>query len=134
MSDLEYIRKRFKDDRFAVDVTGAEILSAEPGHSICEAEIRPHHLNAVNAVMGGVIFTLADFAFAVAANTDTEIITVSQQASVNFLSPVRGKKLIAEANVLKKGKRTSLYSVEVKDDLDTSVAYVTVTGYSLPQK
>ena len=43
-----------------------EIEEVDDGYAKCSLEIQPHHLNAANTVMGGAIFTLADFAFAVA--------------------------------------------------------------------
>ena len=119
-----------EDDRFAVDVTGAEILSAEPGHSICEAEIRPHHLNAVNAVMGGVIFTLADFAFAVLSNQIHQL-TVAQQVDIHYLSAPKGEKLIAHATCRKDGRTSSIVNVDISDDTGRDVAQFIGTGFKL---
>ena len=63
--ELEQIREFFAKDRFATD-NGATIEEVDDGYAKCSLEIQPHHLNAANTVMGGAIFTLADFAFAVA--------------------------------------------------------------------
>ena len=134
MPSLDQIRARFAGDRFAAEATGAVIDTAEPGHAVCSMPIRPIHLNANSAPMGGAIFTLADFAFAVAANGHSPRITVTQQVSVNFLSPARGKTLIAEAKCLKAGHTTCLYIVDVADDLGTQIAHLTVTGYTMAPK
>lgn len=131
MPDLEQIRARFASDRFAVEAAGAVIDTAEPGHAVCSMPIRPIHLNANSVPMGGAVFTLADFAFAVAANGHSPYTTVTQQVSVNFLSAARGKSLIAEATCLKAGRTTCLYAVTVTDELGTQVSYLTVTGYTL---
>ena len=64
---LEQIQKVFANDRFATD-NGAVIEQVDEGYAKCWLEIQPHHLNAAGTVMGGAIFTLADFAFAVASN------------------------------------------------------------------
>lgn len=64
---LKQIQKVFSNDRFATD-NGAVIEQADEGYAKCWLEIQPHHLNAAGTVMGGAIFTLADFAFAVASN------------------------------------------------------------------
>ena len=60
---LEQIQKVFANDRFATD-NGAVIEQVDEGYAKCWLEIQPHHLNAAGTVMGGAIFTLADFAFA----------------------------------------------------------------------
>ncbi len=131
MPDIDQIRERFSSDSFATQAAGAIIDRVEPGHAICFMELRPVHLNANSAPMGGAIFTLADFAFAVAANAYSGRVTVTQQVSVNFLSAAKGKKLIAEARCMKQGHSSCFYTVEVRDELDIQVAYFTVNGHSL---
>ena len=75
--------------------------------------------------------TLADFAFAVAANGHSTRVTVTQQVSVTFLSPSRGSVLLAEARCLKAGRTTCLYAVDVTDDKGAQVAHLTVNGYTV---
>lgn len=130
MSNLDQIRSRFSNDFFATQAAGAVIDKAEPGHCICSMTIQPVHLNANSKVMGGAIFTLADFAFAVAANGYSDRITVTQQVSVTFLSPAEGKKLIAEAKCIRAGHTTCLYAVDVKDDNGMLKAHLTINGYT----
>ena len=62
---LEQVQKVFANDRFATE-NGVVIDEVDDGYAKCSLEIQPHHLNAANTVLGGAIFTLADFAFAVA--------------------------------------------------------------------
>ena len=97
MPTLEQIRDTFAADRFATDAAGCEIRLAEPGHAICAMTLQPHHLNAAGTPQGGAIFTLADFAFAVAVNAYAETVTVSLQHDITFLSPAKGSEVIAEA-------------------------------------
>lgn len=131
MPTLDQIRACFAGDRFAVEVAGAVIDIAEPGHAVCSMPIRPIHLNTNSVPMGGAIFTLADFAFAVAANGHSERSTVTQQVSITFLAPSRGKTLIAEVRCLKAGRTTCLYAVDVTDDLGAQIAHLTVNGYTI---
>ena len=131
MPGLDQIRERFSSDSFATQAAGAVIDLAEPGRAICSLTLRPVHLNANSAPMGGAIFTLADFAFAVAANAYSDRITVTQQVSVNFLSAARGKNLIAEARCMRQGRSSCFYTVEVRDELDTELAYFTVNDRTL---
>ena len=86
-------------------------------------------MNENHVPMGGAIFTLADIAFAVAANGYSERKTISQHASITFLAPAKGGRLIAEASCLRVGRTTALYRVDVRDELDTYVAHATVNGY-----
>lgn len=129
MSALEEIRKRFQNDHFATDATGIVIDSAEPGKAVCSLTLEERHLNENNVPMGGAIFTLADFTCAIASNGYAEKKTVSQQVSISFLAPAKGKRLIAEASCLRAGRTTALYEVDVRDELDTYVAHATVNGY-----
>ena len=92
-------------------------------------EIQPHHLNAAGTVMGGAIFTLADFAFAVASNWNKPL-HVSTTSQITYLGVARGARLIAEARKVKEGRNTCYYLVEVKDDLGNEVAHVTASGIS----
>lgn len=130
MPTLDELRACFSHDRFAA-ATGAEIREAEPGRAVCALRLRQDHMNANDTPMGGAIFTLADFAYAVASNGFTEHIIVSQHCSITFLSPAKGKELIAEARCIKSGRTTCLYEVTVKDELGTFVAHATVNGFTV---
>lgn len=129
MSKLEEIRERFQNDRFATDAAGIVIDSAEPGKAVCSLHLELRHMNANKVPMGGAIFTLADFACAVAANGYCEKATVSQNASITFLAPAKGKRLIAEASCLRSGRTTALYAVDVRDELGTYVAHAAINSY-----
>ena len=131
MPTLDQIRACFSGDRYATETTGVLIQDAQPGACVCTLPLRPELLNANGTPMGGAIFTLADFAFAVAANGHSQAVTVSQHASVTFLSPAKGQTLIARASCLKAGRQTCLYAVDITDELGTYVAHVTVNGFTL---
>ncbi|MCI9064690.1 MAG: PaaI family thioesterase [Lachnospiraceae bacterium] len=131
MPSLEEIRSRFQNDHFAMDATGIVIDSAEPGKAVCSLTLEERHMNENHVPMGGAVFTLADFTCAIAANGYSERKTVSQHASITFLSPARGKRLIAEAVSLRDGRTTALYTVDVRDELGTYVAHGTINGYVL---
>ncbi len=131
MPSLEEIRSRFQNDHFAMDATGIVIDSAEPGKAVCSLTLEERHMNENHVPMGGAVFTLADFTCAIAANGYSERKTVSQHASITFLSPAKGKRLIAEAVSLRDGRTTALYTVDVRDELGTYVAHGTINGYVL---
>lgn len=130
MPTLEEIRSRFMGDRYAVETTGVKIVEAEPGRAVCELALRPGLLNANGVPMGGALFTLADFTFAVASNAYVEEIIVSQHIDMTFLAPSKGRTLTAEAVCLKAGRRTCLYQVRITDDEGVFVAHMTVNGFT----
>lgn len=131
MPDLEEIRKRFQNDRFAMEVTGITIDSAAPGKAVCSLILEERHMNANHVPMGGVIFTLADFVCAIAANGCSGRNIVSQNVSITYLAPAKGRLLIAEASCLREGRTTALYAADVRDELGTYVAHATVNGYAI---
>ena len=134
MPTLEEIRATFAADRFATEAAGCEIPLAEPGHAICAMTLHPHHLNAAGTPQGGAIFTVADFAFAVAVNAFAEQVTVSLQHGITFLAPARGKEIVAEARCVRSGRSTCFYTVTISDELGTAVAHMTVNGFVTQQK
>lgn len=90
MHSLETLRAYFQNDRFAME-SGVELLEAAPGYALCRMALRPMHCNSRGTPMGGAIFTLADFASAVAANTESaETQVVSLHADITFLELRRG--------------------------------------------
>lgn len=126
---MEEVRKIFEGDRFATE-NGAVIDEVGDRSATCSLLITDSHRNAMGAVMGGVYFTLADFAFAVAANWEN-MGCVSLHSDISFLGAAKGKKLIAKAVCVKDGKSTACYRVEVTDDLGNLTATVTTTGYHI---
>ena len=126
MKTLEEVRKIFEADRFATE-NGAVIEEIGDHSAVCSLVITPSHRNAMGAVMGGVYFMLADFAFAVAANWE-QMGCVSIHSDISFLGAAKGKQLIARAVCVKNGRTTACYRVDVTDELGNLAATVTVTG------
>lgn len=139
MRSLEDIRCFFLADRFAVERAGIRIDSVEPtgekasARAICSMPVLPHHCNAAGTVMGGAIFTLADFCAAVSANAyaDTAV-TVSLSATIHYLGVCRSDCLLAKAEPVHDGRSTALISVRIEDSLGNLVALVECTGYRKP--
>lgn len=125
-ASLEQVQRIFSNDRFATEATGCRVVEAGPGHAVCELDVCERHLNEKGGVMGGAIFTLADFACAVALNIGEEP-TVSVAFSIQYLSAVKGKRLIATADAQKNGRTLGFYDCMVRDDLERDIAHVTGT-------
>ena len=124
---LKQVSERFKEDHFATHI-GCKIEKVEDGYAVCSLKLDERHLNAAGTVMGGVIFTLADFTFAVAANWN-RVLTVSQSSSISFLGVAKGTRLLAEARLVKEGRTISYYSVDLIDDWGNIVAIATINGF-----
>ena len=134
MPTLEEIKATSAADRFATEVVGVEIQSAEPGHAVCALKLRPELMNAAGIPQGGAIFTLADFTFAVSANAYSDRISVSMQHDITYFAPARGKTLLAESRCVRCGRSTCFYVVEITDDLGGKVAHMTVNGFVTEKK
>ena len=126
--DLSHLKEKFVNDLFVSQGLEAVIDEASYGYAKCSMEIQARHCNALGIPMGGAVFTLADFAFAVAANQEGRDV-VTQASQITFLKPAKGKYLTAIANQVKDGKRICFYEVKVTDDLGNDVAFVTINGY-----
>jgi acyl-CoA thioesterase len=124
---LEKIREEYKNDRFATNA-GCVIVEATADKVICEMPVEEKLLNAHGAVMGGAIFTLADFAFAVASNY-AGIPSVAVECNIRYYAGTKGTKLIATCKPDKEGRTLGHYTVEVTDDLGKKIAGYTAVAF-----
>lgn len=127
MARIDEAREFFAQDRYAMNTTGIVIDVAEEGYAKCSVKIDDRHLGAHGQIMGGVMYTLADFAFAVATNTK-EKFTATCTSTINYLSMAKDDTLIAECKSVKDGRRTVYYETYITDGLENLVAVVTTTG------
>lgn len=127
--NIEEAREHFKKDKFA-SFSGMVVDELTDDYAVCSVDIKEVHQNAYGGIMGGAIFTLADLAFAALSNNIHQP-TVAQQVSINFLSSVKGSKLIARAEVKKDGSRTITVNVDITDDTGRAVAQFIGLGFKL---
>ena len=131
MKNLEKAKEFFAADRYATEATGIEIVAVSERYAKCALVLKEHHKNAVGHVMGGVMFTLADFVFGIAANFEAASPTVTVSSNIHFLSSPHGNVIYGESKLLKDGKRSCFYEITVTDEDGTPVAIVTVNGMHL---
>ena len=124
---LEAAKSFFENDRFATE-NGAVIDAIGKDYARVSLELQPKHRNAVGGVMGGVYFTLADFAFAVATNHEQSG-TVSLTSDISFLGTPKAGRIIAETELIKNGRTVCCYNISVTDELGTPLAAVKTVGY-----
>ncbi|MCB7037268.1 PaaI family thioesterase [Eggerthella sinensis] len=118
----------FANDRFATEAAGCRVVEGARGRAVCEMVLGDVHKNAMDNVMGGAIFTLADFALAICCNIGEEP-TVSVDSSISFFRSTKGAKLTATAVCDKPGRHLGFYTVLVEDDLGKAIAKMTATCY-----
>ena len=109
--EIETIKKFFKGDRLA-EYLGIELVEVSMGKAVARMEVKEEHLNGINTVHGGAIFTLADFAFAVAANSHGRV-TVAINVSISFMKAATSGTLTAIANEISLNPKIATYTVNI---------------------
>jgi acyl-CoA thioesterase len=109
----ETIKTFFRKDLFAGFV-GIELIEAGDGKAKARLEIRDHHRNGLGLVHGGAIFTLADLAFAAAANSRGRA-AVAIHCSISYLKAAAGGLLFAEAEEVSCGPKIAAYTIRITD-------------------
>ncbi len=106
----------------ASQALGMTVIAGEPGHAVVSMSVRDDMLNGFNITHGGLVFALADTAFAIACN-DGDQITVAAAAEITFLrSTGLGDELTATAEVRARSGRSGVYDVRVVDSAGNVVA------------
>jgi len=115
------------NDKFAKH-SGIRLLSAGKGSARAEVEIKEHHLNGLDIAHGGIIFTLADMAFAAASNSHG-IDAVAVNVSISFFKAVQNGRLFAEATEISKNRKLATYRIDVTDEAGEIIASMQGTAY-----
>ena len=98
----------------ATHALGMTLVSVAPGQAVMRMTVRSDMVNGHHICHGGLIFTLADSAFAYACNS-YNLNTVASACSIDFLAPAReGDVLEATAVERSTSGRTGVYDIEVK--------------------
>ena len=101
---------------------GMELLEVRAGYARLSMAVRPEFLNGHQTCHGGMIFSLADSAFAFACNS-YNVNTVAAGCSIEFLRPVlRDEVLTAEAVEQVLSGRNGVYDIRVTNRAGETVA------------
>jgi len=120
---------KIRNDKFAKYI-GIQLLEVRKGYALTELILNENHLNGVNRIQGGVIFTLADYAFAAASNSGG-FTTVGINVNITYFNSPKGKIIKAEAKEISSKNKISGYQVDVMDEDGTLVACFTGLGYKI---
>ncbi|WP_439524334.1 hydroxyphenylacetyl-CoA thioesterase PaaI [Marivita sp.] len=101
---------------------GMELADASEGRAVMELTVAKHHCNGHGMCHGGVIFALADSAFAFACNSRNQV-TVAQHNSITYIASGRlGDRLRAEATEISLRGRSGVTDVTVTNQSGTVIA------------
>jgi acyl-CoA thioesterase len=117
---MQTLKEFFKNDRFAA-LSGIELVEVSPGRARAKMEITESHLNGINTVHGGAIFTLADLAFAAASNSHGTV-AVAINASIWYVKAALEGTLFAEAREVSMNPKLATYTIEVVDQTGELIA------------
>jgi acyl-CoA thioesterase len=125
-SNADALARRVADTMLSKEGTGPAwglaIEEAREGYARVRMLLRPDMANGHGIAHGGMIFALADTAFAYACNSRNAT-AVAANASISFLSPARvGETLTAEAEERARNGRSGVYVVRVTADDGRTVA------------
>lgn len=119
----ETLRPMMRRDRAAAAL-GMVVERDEPGEAVVSMLVRADMTNGFEITHGGLVFTLADTAFAIACNED-ERVTVAAGADIVFLKSTRaGQTLTAHALRRSVNGRNGVYDITVTDETGDVVAEV----------
>jgi len=110
------------DGDCASQMLGMKVESCGPGQATVSMRIRSDMVNGHRICHGGLIFALADSAFAFACNSHGDS-TVAAGAAIEFLAPGReGDVLRAIAAERWRAGKAGIYEIEVRNQRDETVA------------
>ena len=134
------VRERIKESG-ATALLGFTLDGIEPGRAVFSMEVKPRHKQMQGVVHGGILATLADTTAAIAAYTTvpkgTHIATV--ELKINFLEPVPGGRIKADARVLRSGRNFVVTECEILNEDGSLAAKALLTfgaasGHSLTER
>jgi len=125
-TDTTRTARRCAETMYAKDAAsqalGIRVEIPEAGRAVARMTVREDMVNGFDVCHGGLLFTLADTAFAFACNGYDDV-TVAAAASIDFLRPARlGDELHALASEDYRGSKSGFYTVEVRDQRGETVA------------
>lgn len=98
----------------ASQALGMTLEEVRPGYARLRMTVRRDMLNGHGTCHGGLVFALADSAFAFACNS-RDVATVASGCTIEFLAPAEeGDALVAEAQERSLEGRTGVYDVDVR--------------------
>jgi uncharacterized protein (TIGR00369 family) len=133
----QLVRERMRESQVIAHL-GFDVETVEKGQAIFQLDVMAHHKQLHGVVHGGILAALADTTAAIAAYTvvprGTEIATV--ELKINYLEPVPGGRIKADARVLRAGRNFVVTECEIYNESGSMAAKALLTfgaapGYSI---
>uniref|UniRef100_I2PZV1 Thioesterase domain-containing protein n=1 Tax=Desulfovibrio sp. U5L TaxID=596152 RepID=I2PZV1_9BACT len=122
--DMQWFLER---DAFAT-LLGIRLVEAAPGYAKTAMDLTDRHKNGAGVAHGGAVFSLADLAFAVAANSHGKL-SLAVAASISYVKAGTGKTLYAEAREVSLGGKMATYAITITNDAGNTIAAFQGTVY-----
>ncbi len=121
------------NDQFA-KANGMQIEDIDDGYAVTSMIIKQEHLNGANVAHGGAIFTLADYAFAIASNSYGKL-ALGINNSISFLnSGLKDEKIYAKAVEVDKNHKLASYTITVTNEEGKTIAIMQGMVYKKEQQ
>ena len=124
----ELVRQRMKESE-STELLGFDVESVHDGRAVFRLDVRPTHKQIHGVVHGGIIAALADTTAAIAAYTavplGVELATL--ELKINYLEPVPGGRVKAEARVLRTGRNFIVTECEIFNETGSLAAKALLT-------
>ncbi len=124
----QMVRERMRESQVIAHL-GFDVERVEKGRAVFLLDVLAHHKQIHGVVHGGILAALADTTAAVAAYTavpkGTEIATV--ELKINYLEPVPGGRIKADARVLRAGRNFVVTECEIFNEDGTLAAKALLT-------
>jgi len=119
-----------ENDKFAKGI-GAQLTEVQISFAKAELTVEEQHLNGAGVCQGGVIYTLADLAFAAVANCHGTL-SLGISNTITFLkSAQKGEHITAECTELLDHHKLPYCNIEVKNEKGELIAVVTGLAYRM---
>lgn len=124
----DIVQRMLEQDHFSQWME-LKVNSIAEGTSTVSMFVKQEMLNGFGVIHGGVLFSLADSAFAFACNSRDNI-TLALDAQINFIKKaVRGDLLTATVEEVHSGKTTGVYEVKIRNQASDLIAVFRGTAY-----
>jgi uncharacterized protein (TIGR00369 family) len=124
----ELVRQRMKESK-ATELLGFDVESVQNGRAVFRLDVHPRHKQIHGVVHGGILAALADTTAAIAAYTavprGVELATL--ELKINYLEPVPGGRVKADAKVLRAGRNFIVTECEIFSESGTLAAKALLT-------
>jgi uncharacterized protein (TIGR00369 family) len=122
------VRRRMRESK-ATELLGFDVESVQDGRAIFRLDVRPKHKQIHGVVHGGILAALADTTAAIAAYTaiprGMELATLEMK--INYLEPVPGGRVQADARVLRSGRNFVVAECEIFNESGSLAAKALLT-------